>query len=151
MKAALWRLIHKWRDATTTEAAWIARDQIDIELDKIEAAATQEPVEQRDEIHNLNAYSMHERSLGAESNAQELHDLRQELAHKNVIDEMQGIADQYAHLMAWHLESVLSDYNGRYWDDAMNVLGGYRSAMNAIHEIDSPTHMGEPLIPKEPT
>ena len=44
MKAALWRLIHKWRDATTTEAAWIARDQIDIELDKIEAAATQEPV-----------------------------------------------------------------------------------------------------------
>ena len=44
MKAALWRLIHKWRDATTTEAAWIARDQIDIELDKIEAAATQEPI-----------------------------------------------------------------------------------------------------------
>ena len=34
MKAILWKLIHKWRDATTTEAAWIARDQIDIELDK---------------------------------------------------------------------------------------------------------------------
>ena len=44
MKALLWKLIHQWRDATTTEAAWIARDQIDIELDKIEAAATQEPV-----------------------------------------------------------------------------------------------------------
>ena len=44
MKSKLWKLIHKWRDATTTESAWIARDQIDIELDKIEAAMTQEPV-----------------------------------------------------------------------------------------------------------
>ena len=44
MKATLWKLIHKWRDATTTESAWIARDQIDIELDKIELAARQEPV-----------------------------------------------------------------------------------------------------------
>ena len=44
MKAVLWKLIRQWRDATTAEAAWIARDQIDIELDKIEAAATQEPV-----------------------------------------------------------------------------------------------------------
>lgn len=44
MKTVLWKLIHQWRDATTTEAAWIARDQIDIELDKIEAAATQEPI-----------------------------------------------------------------------------------------------------------
>ena len=42
MKAVLWKLIHQWRDSTTTEAAWIARDQIDIELDKIEAAVTQE-------------------------------------------------------------------------------------------------------------
>ena len=44
MKALLWKLIRQWRDATTTEAAWIARDQIDIELDKFEAAATQEPI-----------------------------------------------------------------------------------------------------------
>jgi hypothetical protein len=36
MKATLWKLIHKWRDATTTESAWIARDQIDIELDEID-------------------------------------------------------------------------------------------------------------------
>lgn len=44
MKATLWKLIHKWRDATTTESAWIARDQIDIELDKIDElrAALQE-------------------------------------------------------------------------------------------------------------
>ena len=46
MKAVLWKLIHQWRDATTTEAAWIARDQIDIELDKIEAAAGAAPVQQ---------------------------------------------------------------------------------------------------------
>jgi len=27
----------------------------------------------------------------------------------------------------------------------MNLIGEYRSAMNAIHEQHSPTHMGEPL------
>lgn len=35
--------------------------------------------EQRDEIINLKAYAMHERSLGAEPFAQENHDLRQEV------------------------------------------------------------------------
>lgn len=42
MKAKLWKLIHQWRDATTTESAWIARDQIDIELGRIESALAQQ-------------------------------------------------------------------------------------------------------------
>jgi hypothetical protein len=33
-----------------------------------------------------------------------------------------------------------------YWDEAMDVLGKYRSEMNAIHERESPTHMGEPVL-----
>ena len=63
-----------------------------------------------------------------------------------IIDEMDAVASKYAHKLALDLECVLSDYNGRWWDAAMNTIGGYRSAMNAIHERESPTHMGEPVI-----
>ena len=65
-----------------------------------------------------------------------------------IIDEMDAVASKYAHKLALDLECVLSDYNGRWWDAAMNTIGGYRSAMNAIHERESPTHMGEPVLPK---
>jgi hypothetical protein len=60
MKSKLWKLIHQWRDATTTETAWIARDQIAIELGKIEAAMKQEPVAWANagSLHNIrNAYA----------------------------------------------------------------------------------------------
>lgn len=65
-----------------------------------------------------------------------------------IIDEMDAVASKYAHKMALDLECVLSDYNGRWWDTAINTIGEYRSAMNAIHERESPTHMGEPVLPK---
>ena len=64
-----------------------------------------------------------------------------------IIDEMDAVASRYAHKLALDLECVLSDYNGKWWDAAMQTLGAYREAMNAIHERESPTHMGEPVLP----
>lgn len=61
------------------------------------------------------------------------------------IEEMDEVALKFAHSLALELECVLADRPG-YYDKAMQVLGEYRSAMNAIHEQHSPTHMGEPLL-----
>ncbi len=61
------------------------------------------------------------------------------------IEPMTEVADRYAHRLALELECVLAD-RPDYYDKAMQVLGEYRSAMNAIHEQHSPTHMGEPLL-----
>lgn len=61
------------------------------------------------------------------------------------IEEMDEVAHRFAHHLAIELECVLADRPG-YYDKAMQVLGEYRSAMNAIHEQHSPTHMGEPLL-----
>lgn len=60
--------------------------------------------------------------------------------------EMTAVADQYAHRMAMHLECILLDYSGQWYDEAIETLGRYRADMNAIHERLSPTHMGEPVI-----
>ena len=57
------------------------------------------------------------------------------------------VAERYAHKLALDLECVLSDYNGKWYDTAMQTISDYRSAMNSIHEQIAPTHMGEPLIP----
>ena len=65
-----------------------------------------------------------------------------------IIDEMDAVASRYAHKLALDLECVLSDYNGKWWDTAMQTIGEYRMAMNRIHERESPTHMGEPVLPK---
>jgi len=65
------------------------------------------------------------------------------------IDEMSAIADRYAHRMAMHLECIMYDYSGKFYNEAMQTLGEYRSAMNAIHERVSPTFMGEPVLPKD--
>lgn len=62
---------------------------------------------------------------------------------------MQDVADRYAHRLALELECVLADRPG-YYDKAMQVLCEYRRAMNAIHERESPTFMGEPLLPEHP-
>lgn len=67
----------------------------------------------------------------------------------DIAEEMTKVADRFAHRMALDLECVLADYSGKWWDTAMQTLGDYRSAMNAIHERESPTFMGEPLIPKD--
>lgn len=62
-------------------------------------------------------------------------------------EPMIEVADRYAHRLALELECVLADRHG-YYNTAMQVLGEYREAMNAIHEQHSPTFMGEPLLPK---
>ena len=61
------------------------------------------------------------------------------------IEEMDEVAQRFAHILALELECVLADRPG-YYEKALLVLGKYRSAMNDIHEKHSPTHMGEPLL-----
>lgn len=64
-----------------------------------------------------------------------------------VLDPMTEVADRYAHRLALALECVLMDrQSDRWWNEAMQLIGEYRSAMNAIHEQHSPTFMGEPRI-----
>ena len=63
--------------------------------------------------------------------------------------DMNLVAEKYAHKLALDLECVLADYSGTWYETAMKTLGEYRSAMNAIHERESPTFMGEPLILKD--
>jgi len=63
--------------------------------------------------------------------------------------DMNLVAEKYAHKLALDLECVLADYSGTWYETAMKTLGDYRSAMNAIHERESPTFMGEPLILKD--
>lgn len=60
--------------------------------------------------------------------------------------DMDAVAVRYAHKMALDLECILAEYDGKWYDSALQTLGEYRSAMNAIHERTSPTHMGEPVI-----
>ena len=64
----------------------------------------------------------------------------------DIADEMSAVADQFAHRLALDLECVLADYQGTWYDTAINTLGAYRGAMNAIHERESPTFMGEPVL-----
>ena len=61
------------------------------------------------------------------------------------IAEMDAVAIKYAHKMALDLECILAEYGGSWYNTAMQTLGEYRSAMNAIHERESPTFMGEPV------
>lgn len=71
-----------------------------------------------------------------------------ELERAAIVRAMSEVADKYAHRMAMLLECiVMSVPSGTaYWDEAMAALDGYRGEMNAIHEQDSPTHMGEPAL-----
>ena len=62
-----------------------------------------------------------------------------------IVEPMDEVAHLFAHPLALELECVLADRNAN-WDRAMNLIGEYRSAMNALHEQHSPTHMGEPLL-----
>ena len=80
-----------------------------------------------------------------------------EVALLRAVGEMDAVAIKYAHKLALDLECILgSDYGGAWYDPAMQTISGYRMEMNAIHERESPTHIGEPLIaapapPAEPT
>lgn len=62
------------------------------------------------------------------------------------VEPMTEVADRYAHRLALALECVLATGPDRFYNEALQVIGEYRSAMNAIHEQHSPTHMGEPVI-----
>ena len=73
--------------------------------------------------------------------------LRAELAKPvDITTEMAAVADRFAHKLALDLECVLADYSGTWYDTAMTTLGAYREAMNAVHERESPTFMGEPAL-----
>ena len=73
--------------------------------------------------------------------------IRAELAKPaDITTEMAAVADRFAHRLALDLECVLADYSGTWYDTAINTLGAYRKAMNAIHERESPTFMGEPVL-----
>ena len=62
-------------------------------------------------------------------------------------DAMTEVADRFAHRMALVLECVLmGNSSDRWWNEGHELIGEYRSAMNAIHERESPTFMGEPVI-----
>lgn len=63
----------------------------------------------------------------------------------SLAEPMEEVAHRFAHPLALELECVLADRPG-YYDKAMQVLSEYRMVMNAIHERNSPTHMGEPVL-----
>lgn len=91
----------------------------------------------------------HQEGLLRERYGQELSKLKEQLAVATQIAPMTDVADRYAHRLALELECVLANRQG-YYDTAMQVLGEYRGAMNAIHEQHSPTHMGEVCLkPKD--
>lgn len=62
-------------------------------------------------------------------------------------DKMDQVAQEFAHRLAMNLECLILECpaGARFYDEAAATLGAYRSAMNAIHEGLSPTHMGEPV------
>jgi hypothetical protein len=60
--------------------------------------------------------------------------------------DMNLVAEKYAHKLALDLECVLSDYSGKWWNAAIETIDKYRKEMNAIHERESPTWMGEPRL-----
>lgn len=61
--------------------------------------------------------------------------------------EMDRVAITHAHGLALDLECILADdYHGKWYNSALNRLASYREAMNAIHERESPTFLGEPVI-----
>lgn len=61
-------------------------------------------------------------------------------------EAMNEVAQRFAHRLALDLECVLARYNGPWYDEAMQTLSDYRTAMNELHEKMSPTFMGEPLV-----
>ena len=94
--------------------------------------------------HGFNHYFTH---LQMDSYGRACYEVGRE--DRTLVEPMNAVAIKYAHRLALELECVLADRNVN-WDRSMNLIGEYRSAMNAIHEQHSPTHMGEPFIAQEP-
>ena len=72
---------------------------------------------------------------------QELVDPYDQIGHA-----MNEVAQRFAHRLALDLECVLARYSGPWYDEAMQTLSEYRTAMNELHEKQAPTFMGEPLV-----
>lgn len=71
---------------------------------------------------------------------------------KMVSYEMDQVAITHAHGLALDLGCILADdYHGKWYDSASSRLASYREAMNAIHERESPTFLGEPVIHNGPS
>lgn len=68
-------------------------------------------------------------------------------ASAGAADAMDKVAQEFAHRLAMNLECLILQCpaSARFYDEALQTLGAYRSAMNAIHERETPTHMGEPV------
>jgi len=66
---------------------------------------------------------------------------------------MRQVAEEHAHGLALALECILGDHesrvSSRWYESSLDKLSAYREAMNAIHERESPTFMGEPFLPKD--
>ena len=66
---------------------------------------------------------------------------------------MRKVAEEHAHGLALALECILGDHesrvSSRWYESSLDKLSAYREAMNAIHERESPTFMGEPFLPKD--
>ena len=68
----------------------------------------------------------------------------------SIADAMREVAEEHAHGLALDLECILADdYHCKWYNSALNRLASYREAMNAIHERESPTFLGEPVISKD--
>jgi hypothetical protein len=121
MKATLWKLIHKWRDATTTESAWIARDQIDIELDEIDELRAA-LVERDAEIVKLMDVN---RTLVAKANRQNIHDARQ----AETIAAQRKVLEQAMEALSYLKVEIIDGW------DARNQQHLRDKAITAIQEV----------------
>ena len=122
----------KLQDRNAMDAMKLANEQWTQECRRLEKKLAERSAEY------LAAHITHDK--GYQEGRQDAED-----AHKEFVEPMTEVADRFAHRMALELECVLADRPG-YYDKAMQVLSEYRSAMNAIHEQQSPTFMGEPKL-----
>lgn len=125
----------KLQDRNAMDAMKLANEQWTQECRRLEKKLAERSAE------HLAAHITHDK--GYQEGRQDAED-----AHKEFVEPMTEVADHFAHRMALELECVLSDgaYSNKWYKSAMQVLSEYRSAMNAIHEQQSPTFMGEPKL-----
>lgn len=129
---ALERLTAKLDGATVAHAAELA----DMRAERDKALADRDALQER-------------LTLAETVRAAQVEGLTKGLDARRIVDEMDAVAIKHAHRMALDLECILSEYGGSWYVTAMQTLGEYRMAMSAIHERESPTHMGEPVVARK--
>jgi hypothetical protein len=133
-----------WSDAEIIKAATTNAEIIALHKELAKTVLQRDSIEARWVSQKTEIIYLQEQLLKAIESAQPVQ-LSASVVSEPV-DQMDTVAIKYAHSLALELETVLSAYSGTHWDKAIQVLGNYRSAMNEIHEGESPTFMGEPLI-----